>query len=105
MSIESSLMEKYAGSTVDKAGETLFREPVARELVADCARQGVTILGMDFWVDGPNGIQEVPGGSADYSSLAGRPDASALSTAAARALLEKGLPDGATYVSFVISEG
>jgi len=105
VSIESSLMDKYAGSTVDKAGETLFQRTVALQLVADCERQGVTIVGMDFWIEGPKGIQEVTGGSADYSSLSGRPDAPARSTAAARALLEKGLPDGATHVSFVLSEG
>ena len=84
-------------------GDLWLRHPEALEFIEDCRQMGLVIVGMDFY-------EEVDGGfvpllsSADYSSISQRPDAVERGAAAATRLIAGGLPNGASWVSFVVSE-
>ena len=57
---------------------------------------------MDFYVEREGKTIQI--GSADYSSIAEDADAVKQSVAAARQLIEDGLPEKATRVSFVVKK-
>jgi hypothetical protein len=97
----AALEEKYRGFGKPGIRELLLTQADALHFIEDCQRQGLVILGMDFFQDA--GSQVIPlMSSADYSSLANLPDAVEQSYEEARALLATGLPSPASWVSFVI---
>src|SRR5262245_40448379 len=83
--------------------ELLFAREVALEIIEACAKKGILILGLDFYVcDGPDYRELL--GSADFSELKVKPDAVAQAVKSAKKLIAGGLPDGADFVSFVLEE-
>jgi hypothetical protein len=84
-------------------GELLLTHADALRFIEDCQKQGLVILGMDFFQDaGSQVILLIT--SADYSSLVNLPDAVERSCEEARRLLANGLPPPANWVSFVIAD-
>ncbi|HEX6369731.1 MAG TPA: hypothetical protein VF006_12500 [Longimicrobium sp.] len=97
---EGVLLERYRDRGVTRASELLLPREEALRFVDDCEREGLVILGMDFWAPAAGGAF-MQTGAADYSSLSG-PEQVARSAAEARALLAGGVPDGGSHVSFVL---
>src|SRR4029450_5533310 len=83
--------------------ESLFTRDIALEIIEACAKEGILILGMDFYVRDGQDYKELLS-SADFSELKGKPDAIRQSTLSAQQLIAKGLPDGADFVSFVLDD-
>jgi hypothetical protein len=83
--------------------ELLFTRDVACEIIEACAKQGILILGMDFYVRDGQDYQELLS-SADFSELKERPDAVHQAAMSAKKLVAGGLPDGADFVSFVLDD-
>jgi hypothetical protein len=84
--------------------ELLFTREVAFEIIEACAKKGILILGMDFYVCDGQDYRELLS-SADFSDLKAKPDAVTQAVRSAKKLLAEGLPDGADFVSFVLEEG
>ena len=84
--------------------ELLFTREVAFELIEACAKKGILILGMDFYVRDGQDYRELLD-SADFSELKTKPDAVTQAVRSAKKLIAEGLPDGADFVSFVLDEG
>lgn len=82
--------------------ELLLKTQDALLFIQDCMDMGLFILGLDFYKEEDDNIIEVA--SADYSSLIKEHGNVMLSISAARQLIQDGLPDGATWVSFVVQE-
>jgi hypothetical protein len=83
--------------------ELLFNRDVAFEIIEACAKQGILILGMDFYVRDGQDYKELLS-SADFSELKGQPDGVHQAVVSAKQLIAEGLPDGADFVSFVLDE-
>ena len=83
--------------------ELLFTHRVALEIIEDCTKKGVLILGMDFYVRDGHDYKELLS-SADFSELKAKPDAVHQAVMSAKKLIAKGLPDDAGFVSFVLDE-
>lgn len=83
--------------------ELLFTPEVACEIIEACAKKGILILGMDFYVRDGQGYRELLS-SADFSELKAQPDAVAQAVRSAKKLIAEGLPEGADFVSFVLDE-
>jgi hypothetical protein len=83
--------------------ELLFTREMALEIIAACAKQGLLILGMDFYVRDGQDYKELLS-SADFSELKGKPDAVHQAVMGAKKLVADGLPDGADFVSFVLDD-
>ena len=84
--------------------ELLFTREVAFELIEACAKKGILILGLDFYVRDGQDYRELLD-SADFSELKTKPDAVTQAVKSAKKLIAEGLPDGADFVSFVLDEG
>ena len=84
--------------------ELLFTREVAFEIIEACAKKGILILGLDFYVRDGQDYRELLS-SADFSELKAKPDAVAQAVRSAKKLMAKGPPDGADFVSFVLDEG
>ena len=103
MNTETQLLQKYQAVGVRRGEECLLRHADALCFLSDCERLGITILGMDFYRrEGADAIELLA--SADYSSLSGQLNAAKRSVGAAQHLLQTHLPDGATWVSFIIEK-
>lgn len=83
--------------------ELLFTRDVAVEIIETCAKKGILILGMDFYVRDGQDYRALLS-SADFSELQTKPDAIAQAVRSAKKLIAKGLPDRADFVSFVFDE-
>jgi hypothetical protein len=83
--------------------ELLFTRDVAFEIIEACAKKGILILGMDFYVRDGQDYRELLS-SADFSELKEKPDAVAQAVRSAKKLIAEGLPDGADFVSLVLDE-
>lgn len=97
---EGVLLERYRDRGVTRTSELLLPREEALRFVDDCEREGLAILGMDFWAPAAGGAF-VQSGAADYSSISG-PGRVASSAAEARTLLADTIPDGGSHVSFVL---
>ena len=84
--------------------ELLFTREVAFEIIEACAKKGILILGLDFYVCDGQDYRELLS-SADFSELKAKPDAVTQAVRSAKKLIAEGLPDGADFVSFVLDEG
>ena len=84
--------------------ELLFTREVAFEIIEACAKKGILILGLDFYVRDGQDYRELLD-SADFSELKTKPDAVTQAVKSAKKLIAEGLPDGADFVSFVLDEG
>jgi hypothetical protein len=84
--------------------ELLFTREVAFEIIEACAKKGILILGMDFYVCDGQDYRELLS-SADFSDLKTKPDAVAQAVKSAKKLIAEGLPDEANFVSFVLDAG
>jgi hypothetical protein len=84
--------------------ELLFSREVAFEIIEACAKKGILILGLDFYVRDGQDYRELLG-SADFSDLKTKPDAVTQAVRNAKKLIAEGLPDGADFVSFILDEG
>jgi hypothetical protein len=102
MNAESMLIEKYRQKGIMPGQELLLRHDDALCFIDDCERENLIILGLDFYVLENDKVIQVS--SADYSSLVGQPNNLQESIIAARKLIRNGLPDGASWVSFVVKE-
>ena len=83
--------------------ELLFTREVAFEIIEACAKKGILILGLDFYVCDGQDYRELLS-SADFSELKAKPDAVAQAVRSAKMLIAEGLPDGADFVSFVLDD-
>lgn len=93
-------MERWRDRGTWQATELLLSREEALRFVDDCEREGLVVLGMNFWAPvRENVFREV--GAADYSSIP-RAGGVARSAAEARTLLADGIPDGGSHVSFVL---
>lgn len=102
MDSEEELFQRYRPVARLQANEILLGWFDALRFIADCRALRLVVLGMDFWAQ--HGDQVAPLlSSADYSDLARRMDAVEASSLAALKLIRDGLPDGASYVSFVLA--
>ena len=81
--------------------ELLFTREVAFEIKEACAKKGILILGLDFYVRDGQDYRELLG-SADFSELKAKPEAVTQAVRSAKKLIAEGLPDGANFVSFVL---
>jgi hypothetical protein len=90
-------------ASFNDTSELLFTREVAFEVIEACAKQGILILGMDFYVRDGQDYRELLH-SADFSALKAKPDAVAQTVKSAKRLIAQGLPDGADLVSFVLDE-
>src|SRR5215831_5731409 len=84
--------------------EFLFTQDIALEIIEACAKEGILILGMDFYVRDGQDYKELLS-SADFSELKGKPHAVHHAALSAKKLIAEGLPDGADFVSFVLDDG
>ena len=100
---ELELAFKSKASFCDTS-ELLFTREVAFEIIEACAKKGILILGMDFYVCDGQDYRELLS-SADFSELKAKPDAVAQAVRSAKKLIAEGLPDGADFVSFVLDAG
>jgi hypothetical protein len=98
---EDVILQKYCTKGISKGGELLLCHTDALNLIEDCRGLGVVILGLDFYIQTNQGIFEVS--SADYSDISRQLDAVEKTTKAANLLIQEMLPDGANWVSFVLS--
>jgi len=76
---------------------------VALEIIEDCAKKGILIVGMDFYVRDGKDYKELLS-SADFSELKAQPDAVHQAVVRAKKLIAEGLPEDADFVSFVLDE-
>ena len=83
--------------------ELLFTREVAFEIIEACAKNGILILGMDFYVRDGQDYKELLS-SADFSELKAKPEAVYQAVMSAKKLIAEGLPDGADFVSFVLDD-
>ncbi len=83
--------------------ELLFTREVAFEIIEACAKNGILILGMDFYVRDGQDYKELLS-SADFSELKAKPEAVHQAVMSAKKLIAEGLPDGADFVSFVLDD-
>lgn len=105
MKRSSTLTERYKGCGRLEGNELLLKREDALRFIDDCKRFNVLILGMDFFIEtGDGDLTELPGVSADYSSLRHSPNVVEKSANAAKALIAKDLPCQATWVSVVIEK-
>jgi hypothetical protein len=95
--LESAFKSKASFSDTS---ELLFRRDVAVEIIEACAKKGILILGMDFYVRDGQDYRALLS-SADFSELKTKPDAVAQAVRSAKKLIAEGLPDEADFVSFV----
>ena len=99
---ELELIFKAKASFSDTS-ELLFTREVAFEIIDACAKKGILILGMDFYVRDGQDYKELLS-SADFSELKAKPNAVHQAVVSAKKLMAKGLPDNADFVSFVFDE-
>ena len=104
MDKEELILQRYRPIGVMKGAELLLRHPDALRFIEDCKKLGLTILGLDFYIQEGNDITEIVGGSADFSSLIKESDEVEKSRVADLNSIKHGLPDYATWVSFVLEE-
>jgi hypothetical protein len=83
--------------------ELLFTREMACKIIEACTKQGILILGMDFYVRDGQDYQELLS-SADFSEFKEKPDAVHQAAMSAKKLIAEGLPDGADFVSFVLED-
>ena len=102
MQPEETLKQKYRAVGRVSGKELLLQRRDALSFIADCARLGVTILGIEFFAEAGQNV--VPVAVADYSALLGEPDAPQRSIVAARNLITSRFPDTAKWVTFVLAE-
>jgi hypothetical protein len=100
---ELELAFKSKASFCDTS-ELLFTREVAFEIIEACAKKGILILGMDFYMCDGQDYRELLS-SADFSDLKAKPDAVAQAVRSAKKLIAEGLPDEADFVSFVLDAG
>lgn len=101
MITKNVILEKYLVRGTNKGGELLLHHTDAIDLIEDCKRSGIVILGLDFYTETNQGILEVS--SADFSDISEQPNAAEKTIVAAKSLIRETLPDGAIWVSFVLS--
>ena len=104
MTKSDAILKTFLPSSVSFGGDVLFEIDAARSLAKESQRQGLVILGMDFYRL-ENGEISPTTTSADYSDVAIGISASEVTTEAAINLLKKGMPDGTIYASFVFAGG
>jgi hypothetical protein len=106
MDTAQTLLARYSSVGIARGSDVLLRYLDALTFVEDCERLGVTILGVDFYREEGGTIVplDLPTVSADWSSLATRPDAVHKSADETRYLIRDGFPDRATLASFVVDE-
>lgn len=97
---EDLLLERYRAVGWMPGGELRLRQPDALHFIDDCETLGLVILGMDFYVEKDRGITQLS--STDWGTINHGPYAVGQTVSAARQLIKDGLPDRATWVSFVI---
>jgi len=83
--------------------ELLFTREVAFEIIDACAKKGILILGLDFYVRDGHDYKELLS-SADFSELKAKPNAVHQAVVSAKKLIAEDLPDNADFVSFVLDE-
>ena len=98
--LESAFKSKASFSDTS---EFLFTREVAFEIIEACAKKGILILGMDFYVRDRQDYKTLLS-SADFSELTGKPDAVHRAIMSAKKLIAEALPDGADFVSFVLDD-
>ncbi len=99
---ELELVFKSKASFSDTS-ELLFTREVAFEIIEACAKNGILILGMDFYVRDGQDYKELLS-SADFSELKAKPEAMYQAVMSAKELIAEGLPDSAEFVSFVLDD-
>ena len=85
------------------SSELLFTHRVALEIIENCAKKGILILGMDFYVRDGHDYKELSR-SADFSDLKAKPDAVHQAVMSAKKLIAEGLPEDADFISFVLDD-
>jgi hypothetical protein len=104
MSIVDELESVFKSqASFSDTSELLFTHRVALEIIENCVKKGVLILGMDFYVQDGHDYQELLN-SADFSDLKAKPDAVHQSGMSAKKLIAQGLPENADFVSFVLDD-
>lgn len=103
MSPTEIIEAKYRPVSRPGTRELLLAQKDALRFIEDCRQMRLVILGLDFFREAIDGILPTTG-PADYSSLYGRQGAVEESAAAARKLIDTGLPDRADWVSIVVRE-
>lgn len=102
MDIDKIIKEKFGSLAVgQKAGELLFRQPEALEIINYCEKNNIIIVGMNFWKQKGEDIIEI--NSTNYKGINIGPEASNKTSKASETLIKEGLPDDANYASFVLS--
>ena len=104
MKAETQIFERYRLRGVVLGMELLLRHADAIRFIQDCKQLRLTILGTDFYKQWGSDVIELPGCSADFSSISGKRDAIERSVTAAWDLIKDRLPEDATWVSFIIEE-
>jgi hypothetical protein len=97
--MEDVLRNRYRFHGVTRGNELLLQHSDALSFISDCETLGYRIYGMDFYALQGDQVVELTV-SADFSDIIGQASV-AETVAAARALISRELPDGATWVSFV----
>src|SRR5215510_9885440 len=92
-----------AKASFSDTSELLFTREVAFEIIDACAKKGILILGMDFYVRDGQDYKELLS-SADFSELKAKPNAVHQAVVSAKKLIAENLPDCADFVSFVLDE-
>ena len=96
------LIETFRGKAALTSGITpLFTYEVSLEIIDACAKQGVTILGIDFFKWTERGLVALLYAE-NYSDLARGADASAVTTRRARERLNGSFPVDADLAEFVV---
>ncbi len=102
MTKEEKLHQKFRSRALARGNALLFSRDVVLEVIDECERLGLIILGMDFFQDeGGNPVSLL--NAADYSALSGEPDAPRRSASEARRLLAGGLPDNAAWAELILA--
>lgn len=102
MNKKEQLIAKFKNKGIPAGKTFLFPHDIALEIINECERLGLRIVGMDFFIVSSEG--HLPVNSTDWSSIYHLPDAAKQTVAAARQLIGQKLPDNATHVEFVIDE-
>jgi hypothetical protein len=104
MSIVDELESAFKSqASFSNTSELLFTHRVALEIIENCAKKGILILGMDFYVRDGHDYKELLS-SADFSDLKGKPDAVHQAVMSAKKLIAEDLPEDADFVSFVLDD-
>jgi hypothetical protein len=100
---KQEVLAKYREKALDGHRILVLGFQDALELVEDCRRANLPILGLDFW-DRTNGrLYELGGWSVDLSDIALGENGAARSAQAATEAIQEWMPDGRDYVLSVLA--